>query len=248
MQLRPDSAEPLYRQLKAILASQINRGELRPHEKLPSERDLCRDFGISRMTVRHALATMTQAGLVYTQPGKGVFVADPRLSFDLRVSLSGFTEDVLRSGATPSSVVLEARLCQATPESAGALHVAEGAELAVVRRLRRVDNVPLAVQTSYLPHRLCPNILQHDLATHSLMRILGKEYGLRLVRAEQSARAVLASPEERELLGLADPAPVMSTERTTYLDTGEVIEFSLGTFCGDWYRLQFELDPTKGQQ
>ncbi len=246
MQLRLDSAEPLYIQLKTILASQINRGELRPHEKLPSERELCREFGISRMTVRHALTAMTQAGLVYTQPGKGAFVADPRLSLDLRVSLAGFSGDVVRSGATPSSVVLDACLCQATPELVTALHVTEGEELARIKRLRRVDNVPLAVQTAYLPHRLCPNLLQYDLATQSLIRILGKEYGLRLVRAEQTARAVLASAEDRDLLGLVDPAPVMSTERTTYLDTGEVIEFSLGTFCGDWYRLKFELDPTKG--
>ena len=71
MQLRPDGAEPLYMQLKTILASQIDRGELQPHQKLPSERELCRTFGISRMTVRHALNTMAQGGLVYTQPGKG---------------------------------------------------------------------------------------------------------------------------------------------------------------------------------
>ena len=246
MQLRLDSAEPLYIQLKTILASQISRGELRPHEKLPSERAMCRDFGISRMTVRHALNAMTLAGLVYVQPGKGVFVADPRLSLDLRVSLAGFSEDVLRSGATPSSALLDACLCQATPELARILHVLEGEELARIKRLRRVDNVPLAVQTAYLPHRLCPNILQRDLANLSLIRILGKEYGLRLARAEQAAWAVLASSEERELLALSDPAPVMSTERTTYLDTGEVIEFALGTFCGDWYRLKFRLDPNKG--
>jgi GntR family transcriptional regulator len=233
-------------QLKSILASQINRGELRPHQKLPSERELCRSFGISRMTVRHALNTLAQGGLVYTQPGKGIFVADSRLSLNVGVSLAGFSEDVLRSGATPSSVLLESCLCQAIPELARALHVTEGEELARIKRLRRVDNVPLAVQTAYLPHRLCPNILQHDLAAHSLIRILGKEYGLRLARAEQTVRAVLANPEERELLGLSDPAPVMSSERTTYLDTGEVIEFAQGTVCGEWYRLKFELDPYKG--
>ena len=246
MQLRPDSAVPLYMQLKTILASQINRGELRPHEKLPSERELCRNFGISRMTVRHALNAMTQGGLVYTQPGKGIFVADPRLSLNVRVSLAGFSEDVVRSGATPSSILLEACLCRATPELATALHVTEGEELVRIARLRMVDKVPLAVQTAYLPHHLCPDILRYDLATQSLIRILGKEYGLRLARAEEAVRAILANPEERELLGLSDPAPVLSAERTTYLDTGEVIEFSQGTFCGDWYRLKFELDPYKG--
>ncbi len=246
MQLRSDSTVPLYMQLKTILASQINRGELRPHEKLPSERQLCRDFGISRMTVRHALSSLAHGGLVYTQPGKGIFVADPRLSLNVQVSLAGWSEDILRSGSIPSSILLEACLCPATLELARALHVTEGEELVRIGRLRMVDNVPLAVQTAYLPHRLCPDILRYDLATQSLLHVLGKEYGLRLARAEETVRAMLASPEELELLGLSDPAPVLSAERTTYLDTGEVIEFSQGTFCGEWYRLKFGLDPYKG--
>jgi len=246
MQLRPDGAEPLYMQLKTILASQIDRGELQPHQKLPSERELCRTFGISRMTVRHALNTMAQGGLVYTQPGKGIFVADSRLSLNVDVSLSGFSQDILRLGATPSSILLETCLCAATPELARTLRIAEGDEVVRIKRLRMVDKVPLAVQIAYLPHHLCPNILQHDLAAQSLFRILGREYGLRLVRAEQTVRAVLANSEERELLGLSDPAPVLSTERTTYLDSGEVVEFAQGTFCGDWYRLKFGLDPNKG--
>jgi GntR family transcriptional regulator len=246
VQLRPDSTVPLYVQLKTILASQISRGELRPHEKLPSERQLCRSLGISRMTVRHALSALAHGGLVYTQPGKGIFVADPRLSLDVQVSLAGWSEDIVRSGATPSSILLEACLCRATPEQAKALHVTEEEELVRVERLRMVDKVPLALQTAYLPHLLCPGLLQYDLATQSLVRILGKEYGLHLARAEETVRAVLANPEERELLGLSERAPVLSTERTTYLDTGEVIEFSQGVFCGEWYRLKFGLDPHKG--
>jgi GntR family transcriptional regulator len=246
VELRSDSTVPLYIQLKTILATQITRGELQPHDKLPSERQLCRDLGISRMTVRHALGALAQGGLVYTQPGKGIFVADPRLSLNVQVSLAGWSQDILRSGATPSSRLLEARLCRATAEQARALHITEGAELVTIKRLRMVDKVPLAVQTAYLPHRLCPDILRHDLAAHSLIHILGKEYGLRLARAEETVRAMLANPEERELLGLSDPAPVLSTERTTYLETGEVIEFSQGIFCGEWYRLKFGLDPHTG--
>jgi GntR family transcriptional regulator len=246
VQLRSDSTVPLYMQLKTILASQIDRGELKPHQQLPSERQLCRSFGISRMTVRHALYALAQVGFVYTQPGKGIFVADPRLSLNVRVSLAGWSEDVRRSGASPSSILLQACLSQATTEQAKALHVDEGEELVKIERLRMVDKVPLALQTAYLPHRLCPGLLQHDLATQSLIRILGKEYGLRLERAEETVRAMLANPKERGLLGLSDPAPVLSTERTTYLDTGEAIEFSQGTFCGEWYRLKFGLDPAKG--
>ncbi|MGB9880540.1 MAG: GntR family transcriptional regulator [Anaerolineae bacterium] len=243
--LRPDSSEPLYVQLGNILASQIASGELRPHQKLPSERELCQRFGISRMTVRQALGCLAREGLVYTRPGKGVFVADPTRGLEVKVSLAGFSEDIRRSGAKPSSILLEARLLLATPELAKAFHISGHEEVVKVERLRLVNNVPLALHTAYLPHRLCPNILQHNLAVESLIHTLEKVYGLRLARAEQTVRAVLARPRELELLGLSAPAPVLYAERTTYLNTGEVIEFSQAVYCGEWYKLHFELDPRK---
>lgn len=245
MKLRPDSSEPLYVQLENFLATQISRGELRPHQKLPSERELCQLFGISRMTVRQALGSLAKEGLVYTRPGKGVFVADPTRGFEVKISLAGFSEDIRRSGAKPSSILLEARLLLATPELARALHISGQEEVVKVERLRLVNNVPLALHTAYLPHHLCPNILQYNLAVESLFHTLKKVYGLRLARAEQTVRAVLAGPRELELLGLSPPAPVLYAERTTYLDTGEVIEFSQAVYCGEWYRLHFELDPCK---
>lgn len=247
MKLSSDSSVPLYVQLETILASQIARGQLRPHQKLPSERELCHLFGISRMTVRQALGSLTQKGLVYTQPGKGVFVADPTRSLEVKVSLAGYSEDIRRLGAKPSSILLEARLLLATSELAKALHGSELEEVVKVERLRMVNNVPLALQTAYLPHRLCPNLLQHNLAVESLNHTLVHIYGLRLARAEQTVRAVLAGPRELELLGLSAPAPVLQVERTTYLDTGEVIEFAQGVYCGEWYKLHFELDPYKGR-
>ncbi len=245
MRLRANSSEPLYVQLENILASQIASGELRPHQKLPSERELCQRFGISRMTVRQALGSLAKEGLVYTRPGKGVFVSDPTRGFEVKVSLAGFSEDIRRSGAKPSSILLEARLLLATPELAKALHVSRQEEVVKVERLRLVNNVPLALHTAYLPHRLCPNILRYNLAVESLFHTLETAYGLHLARAEQTVRATLAESRELKLLGLSAPAPVLYAERITYLDTGEVIEFSQAVYCGKWYRLHFELDPRK---
>jgi GntR family transcriptional regulator len=233
----------MYMQLKAIIASQIQRGDLGSHEKLPSERELARAYGISRMTVRHALNSMVREGQLYTEPGRGVFVSDPRLALDVRVSLAGFSEDIVRSGSVPSSIVIEAGLIRATEYLAGILRTPEGAELVKLERLRMVNGVPVALHTAHLPHSLCPGILERDLAAESLMHILGKRYGLELARAEQTVRATLADFRERQLLNLPDPSPVLGVERTTYLDTGEVVEFAHGVYCGEWYRLQFELDP-----
>nr|MBC7244031.1 GntR family transcriptional regulator [Chloroflexota bacterium] len=223
--------------------SQIVSGDLHPYQKLPSERELCRRLGISRMTVRQAIGNLVKEGLVYTRVGKGVFVADPPRGLKVKISLAGFSEDIRRSGAKSSSILLEARLLQATPALAKELHISRQEEVVKVERLRLVNNVPLALHTAYLPHRLCPDILQYNLAEESLFHTLEKVYGLHLARAEQTVRAVLAGPRELELLGLSAPAPVLHAERTTYLDTGEVIEFSQVFYCGEWYRLHFELDP-----
>lgn len=243
MALRPQDSEPLYLQLRAIIASQIARGELRLHEKLPSERELCQMYGISRMTVRHTLSSLAREGRVHTEPGRGVFVSDPSLALDVHVSLAGFTEDVLHSGGVPRSVVVESRLMPADETLARAMHCSAGDEVAKVERLRLVNDLPLALQTAYLMHRLCPGILEYDLARGSITRILGREYGLRLERAEQTVKAILAGPRERELLGLPEPSSVLGGERTTFLASGEVIEFSCGVYCGEWYTLRFGLDP-----
>lgn len=245
MTLRPQDSEPLYLQLRAIIASRIARGELRPHEKLPSERELCQMYGINRMTVRHTLSSLAHEGLIHTEPGRGVFVCDPGLALDVRVSLAGFTDDVLRAGAVPKSVLVEAQLIAADEHLARAMHCSAGDQIAKVERLRLVNDVPLALQTAYLAHRLCPGILAYDLARGSITHILGKEYGLRLRRAEQTVRAILAGPRERELLRLPDPSAVLGGERTTFLSNGEVIEYSSGVYCGEWYALRFGLDPAE---
>jgi len=117
-----------------------------------------------------------------------------------------------------------------------------GDEIVRLERLRLVNDVPLALHAVYLNHRLCPQILQHNLAEESVFQLLGSEYGLRLTRAEQQVYAVLANQREMELLNLAYPAAVLRTERTTFLDTGEVIEFALATYCGEWYRLGMLLE------
>jgi GntR family transcriptional regulator len=246
MQLRSDTSVPLYVQIENMLTAQITSGELRPNDKLTSERDLSRALGISRMTVRHALHSLVQAGLLYTIPGKGIFVSERNAGLDVRVSLAGFSEDIRRTGARPSSVLMEACVQAATHELASALRIPLGQEVVKVERLRLVNQVPLALHTAFLPHNICPDLLvKYDLAVESLIEILAKEYHLRLSRAEQAVRAGLASPRELQLLRLSDPAPVLNAERTTYLETGAVVEVSRSTYCGEWYTLYFELDPHK---
>jgi GntR family transcriptional regulator len=245
MNLDHQSPIPLYLQLKDLLASQIVDHSLQPGDPLPSERQLCERFDVSRTTVREALRELNLMGLIRTVPGRGAFVTTQQSRVTIKVSLTGFTEDVRREGMMPSSRLLDARL-DASPgpailENMG-LRPNSDKEIVRLERLRLVNDTPLALHTIHLNHSLCPQILQHNLAEESVFQLLRSEYGLRITRAEEHVYAALANQQEMELLSLTYPAAVLRTERTTFLDTGEVIEFALASYCGDWYRLGVHLE------
>jgi GntR family transcriptional regulator len=242
----PQSPVPLYRQLMALLASQITDGLLKPGDALPSERQLCEEFGLSRTTVREALRGLNRQELIRTVPGRGTFVATPRPDLTVKVSLTGFTGDVRREGMVPSSRLLDAGLTMfPSPALVEDMGLQPGDEVVRLERLRLVNNVPLALHTVYLNHRLCPQILQHNLAEESLFQLLRSEYGLKLTQAKQQVYAALADQREMSLLDLSYPAAVLRTERKTFLDTGAVIEFSRAAYCGEWYRLSMALEAAE---
>jgi GntR family transcriptional regulator len=114
---------PLYYQLAELLGAQIRRGDLPPGSQLPPERELSEQYGISRMTVRQALACLVADGSLTVHQGLGTFVAEPKLTAN-PVHLLSFTEAMIAKGAAPSSRVLEQRLV-IPPEG-----VARGLELA----------------------------------------------------------------------------------------------------------------------
>lgn len=243
MSLDQQSPIPLYLQLKDLLASQISEGRFQPGNALPSERQLCDEFNVSRTTVREALRELNLQGLIRTVPGRGAFVTTSQFNVTVKVSLAGFTGDVRRQGMTPSSRLLSAGVVTSlAPAITEAMGLQPGDELVRIERLRMVNNVPLARQTIYLNHRLCPQILQYNLAEESVFQLLRDQYNLLLAQAQQQVYAALADLQEMELLNLTYPAAVLRAERTTFLDTGEVIEFALGTYCGEWYRLGMLLE------
>ncbi|MDY7075666.1 MAG: GntR family transcriptional regulator [Chloroflexota bacterium] len=147
MSLDHQSPVPLYLQLKDSLASQIAEGLLQAGDVLPSERQLCEEFDVSRTTVREALRELNLQGLIRTVPGRGAFVTALQPNLTIRVSLTGFTGDVRREGAVPSSRLLDAKLIMSpTPTIAEemGLHSDPDSEVVRLERLRLVNDVPLA--------------------------------------------------------------------------------------------------------
>jgi GntR family transcriptional regulator len=228
--------QPLYAQLKETLIAAIRGGDLARGDKLPSQRELCERYRMSHMTVRRAISELLNEGVIYAIHGKGLYVAERKQ--DAERGLVGFSEEMARRGMTVASQVLAAEITAASTVLAEALGVAPGTALVHLRRLRLADGQPMAIQTGYLPHALCPGLLAHDLAHQSLYELLRGHYGLRLAESLTVVETALADDEQARLLGLALPAPMLITEQISYLDGGRAVEFVRTAYRGDRYRLR----------
>jgi GntR family transcriptional regulator len=227
-----DSPVPLYIQFKEYLLDRIERGELEPDQRLPSEREFCEQFGVSRITVRQALSELARDGLIRSVPGKGTFVA--RKQEGEFYPLLSFSQSVRDMGYMPSSRIIKKNLVPASKRLARELQIPTDAEVALIERLRLVDGEPCALQTAYLPSDLCPKLLERDIERASLYAVLRDQYGLVPVRAINSFEARLAEPEEREYLDLPTPSAVLVMRQTSYLENSDrPVEYTRSIYKAD---------------
>jgi GntR family transcriptional regulator len=231
---------PLYQQIYEILRAELLRGVWKPGDLLPTESDLVERFKVSRIIVRQAMDMLVQDGLIYRQRGKGTFASHPPIEAGLSRIIS-FTDDMRRRGFTPGTEVLHSELICAPAALAEPLAVPPGEELAHIQRLRLADSEPLAIEDSYLVHRYCPGILQHDYASKPLRETLEGVYGVRMVRARQTIRAIGAPVELAAPLGVKRNTPVLLIERTSFSDPGIPVELLRIYYRGDRYALYGEL-------
>jgi len=214
--LQHESAIPLYIQIKELLQNQIESGVFSVGARLPSERELAARYCVSRMTARQALRVLAQEGLTHARVGKGTFVSAPKINHELR-ALTSFSEDIQQRGLQPSSRVLVAEVRPVGNVMANRLQVAPGSEIVVLSRVRLADRQPLALETTHIPHHLCPRLLErYDFSWMSLYEVLRRDYGLVLVWADQVIETRLPKPHECEALKLDKNVPVLSFTRVTY--------------------------------
>lgn len=233
----------LHYQLAALIKNQIAAGIYIPGSSLPSEREMCEQYGISRTTVREALHRLEREGLIQKAAGRGVFIAEPQRNLAIHVSMNGFSSDIKREGGFPSSSLVSAGIIQVpTTDLIKAMNLEPGDEVVKIVRIRYNNNVPLALHVVHLNHRFCPHILDHNLAKESLFQVLAVDYGNKLIRAVEHIFAGLADQEELNMLNLTYPAAVLHSERTTYNEKDEIIEYSDATYCGENYRMVVNLD------
>jgi len=241
--LRPEDwlqpgAGPRYTQLRRRLQEAISQGILEPNASLPPEREIAEVTGLSRVTVRNAMQELVDQGIIVQRQGSGSFVADTARKVEQAlVDLTSFSEDMAQRGMQTASVWLERGVVRGAAREAEIFGLEPGASVARLNRLRCADGRPLAIERATLPLALLPNPLEVET---SLYEVLARD-GHRPVRAVQRFTALNLGPEEAELLDVPVGAAALSIERTSFLEDGQVVEFTQSIYRGDAYDFIAEL-------
>jgi GntR family transcriptional regulator len=221
------------------LEGRIARGELAPGEQLPTERELRDEFGVSRVTVRRALASLTEDGLVYAIQGRGTFVASGLLA-EPPNTLQSFHELVANEHVTVGAEPLKVEVRPATIDEADTFGIAPGAPLFELVRLRTLDELPVAIDSTTLPLSLDPELPSLDWSEESLYARLVAA-GHAPVSADYTVEARAADARVAGLLAASTGSPVLVAESEVSDASGRLIVVGVITYRGDRYRFRSRL-------
>ena len=221
--------------LRSLVTHELSAGDT-----IPSERLLCEQFGVSRMTVRQAVDALVVEGLLDREQGRGTFVAPTKV--DLEVRLASFGEEMARRGMEPSSRVLEAEVVAATPDIADALDILPGERVYSLHRVRFADGVPMAIEQSWLSCELVPGFFD-DAVPDSIYGELRRR-GLEPDWGEDTVSATEVDAQDAELLGVAPGRAVLRLARRTFAGETACV-YSRSTYRADRYVLWVPLRAPK---
>lgn len=234
----PRKRVPLYEQIEAILRDRIR--VMQAGERLPSDRDLAQEFGVSFVTARQAVSRLAADGLVERHVGRGTFVAGARLEKNMS-GLTSFSEDMVRRGLPVHSKVLECDVRPATRDVAQALQIAESSPVVHIRRVRFADHIPMAIEGVNLYALAFPGLADEDFSHQSLYEVLERRYGVVPAVARGVLSAVTPTSEEAQVLGISRTTPLIVVCRTAYNDHNEPIEYGESRYRSDRYQVPIEM-------
>lgn len=232
--------EPSHARISSWLLSRIVAGHVRPDDKLPPEEGLAAALGVSRMTLRQALASLEQQGWIERRRGRsgGNFIREPRIAVDL-TGLPGFTEQMRRAHVRAGARVVRAGLVEAAADIADGLDLSRGDDAIEIVRVRSARRQPLALEETYLPANLFPGLLDRPL-TGSLYGVMRSEYGLAPDRAVEWLEPEISSAEHAALLDVEPGTALMLVTRKASTAGGVVVEYARDRYRSDRTRISLQ--------
>lgn len=234
---------PLYFQLKTLILDEIKSGHYKVGSLIPTEKDFSDYFLISRTTVRQAITELVQEGWLYRVKSKGTFVAQPKISQDFIKKLESFNDQILRSGMTPSTEVLDFKTMKADSDTAKNLQLKEGERVIYLYRKRLADGEPIVTLETYLPYCICSFVLEHNLKEERLYSILNQSKETSVFRVNRIVEAIEADKNDEKYLNIERGKPIQHFSSIGYNVYDRPIEYSLARYRGDRNRFEITVFP-----
>lgn len=201
----------------------IIKNKIRPHEKIPSERDLCEMWGFNRTTLRFAIQRLVIEGKLYQKKGSGTYVSEPKVIRNLQ-NLSSLSEEVRGNNKTLTSKILDYRVIESNKETTKKLHLTLGSKIFVLTRLRYIDEEPVTIETSFMDYGRFSMLTNHDFSKESLYSVIEEE-GVKLIKGEESIGITYATNYEAELLNIEPGKAMFYVSGTVYDGENHPVEY-----------------------
>ena len=229
----------IYIRIHDEIKHQIETGVFEVGQRLPSERVMAEQFGVSRMTLRQAVTSLVEEGILTRYVGSGTFVASDRVREKMRVTTS-FTEIIQNLGKTPSSKVLSYQKTKANEVECDKLQLKKGAQIIRMERIRYADELPICYEVASIPYRLIEDFAKNDIANHfyDTLANAGKKIG----RSEQIISAKIVNKEIANFLSIKQSSAILALTQVSYFaNTDETpFEYVLSQYVGE--RFEFYLE------
>lgn len=232
--LNKEKAVPLYNQLIQQLMDEI-KNNMKAGDKLPSEREICQTYQVSRTTVRLALNELEELGYIYKHHGKGTFVSNLWQQMNDLSNEYSFTEHMKGLGKVPRTEVLEFSITYPNPVVAKGLQVNEDDEVYKLVRLRIADDLPMMYEISYIPCKIFKGLTLEMIQEKPLYNIFAQDYQKDIKYADEEFSASLVKEKEAKYLAVNVGDPCLRIERQTYCQDNYIIEFTLSVARSDQF-------------
>tara|TARA_B110000977_G_scaffold69664_1_gene94635 strand:+ start:245 stop:1078 length:834 start_codon:yes stop_codon:yes gene_type:complete len=236
--LRQDAQTPLWLQLKHVLRDHITF-QLAPGARIPTEAELCKNYGLARMTVRQAVTALVNEGLVGRQHGRGTFVMPASLSVSPSQN-SHFLDDGFEAVGELSVEVVDTSVGLPPRWIRELLGMGDQEAVHKIRMSLSRDEEVLASRTSYVPEHVAPS-LQNIQLNEPIHRIIEDRLGLKPASAEETIRLIRADELRAEMLQVETGIPLILLERVVFLPDGEAVEYVRTYYLAEHYRFEHKL-------
>ena len=236
------SSPPVYMQIADHLLDQIESGNLRPGDRLPTERELSKGLNVNRMTVRRAFKSLESKGLINRLQGSGTYVAEPKIERQASFLIS-FTRGIQRRGYVPGAKIIRFERRAVKDPIGKELKLTDSAPVYHIHRLRLLNQEPVLLERLRIPVYRFPDLERYDLSKRSLYEVMEKEYGISVVHARQSLEPVVAVEYEAELLKVEPGTPLMLEKRLAFEQDGQPVEYGRDLYRGDRFSFVTDIAP-----